>query len=79
VTAARGKKTKARIKSPAKKLPAKKSAGGKSAAKKSKAARLDALLDRELEETFPASDPLELTEPGGPRKSPAKRKKRRHA
>jgi hypothetical protein len=38
---------------------------------------LDAQLDRELEGTFPASDPLELTEPGGARKSPLRRKKRR--
>jgi len=36
----------------------------KKAAKKARAKRLDALLDRELEDTFPASDPVELTEPG---------------
>jgi len=36
----------------------------KSATKKRAAKRLDELLDRELEDTFPASDPVELTEPG---------------
>lgn len=46
---------------------------------KSTAVRLDAQLDRELEDTFPASDPLELTEPGGARKSPPPRKKRRRS
>jgi hypothetical protein len=36
----------------------------KTAAKKRAAKRLDSLLDSELEDTFPASDPVELTEPG---------------
>jgi hypothetical protein len=54
---------------------AKKSRTRKSAAKKLSAALLDAQLDRELEGTFPASDPLELTEPGGARQSPPRRKK----
>jgi hypothetical protein len=35
-----------------------------SAAKKARSRRLDRLLDSELEDTFPASDPIELTEPG---------------
>jgi hypothetical protein len=35
-----------------------------SAAKKARSQRLDRLLDSELEDTFPASDPIELTEPG---------------
>ena len=72
--AARKKKTDVRTKPRAKTSPVR-----KSAAKKKAAVKLDDLLDRELEETFPASDPLELTEPGGPRKSPSRRKKRRRA
>lgn len=69
---ARKKVTKARTKPRARKSPAR-----KAAVKKKTAAKLDDLLDRELEDTFPASDPLELTEPGGARKSPVRRKKRR--
>jgi hypothetical protein len=75
VKTGRKKISKAPAKSSAKKSKPKKSPA--SAAKKASAKRIDALLDRELEETFPASDPLELTEPGGPRKSPAPRNRRR--
>jgi hypothetical protein len=79
VKTGRKKKAKASKKPPAKKPSAKKSRAGKAVAKKSSAARLDALLDRELEDSFPASDPLELTEPGGARKSPMRAKKRRRS
>jgi hypothetical protein len=62
----------------AKKPKAKKSPTRTSAAKKLSATLLDARLDRELEGTFPASDPLELTEPGGAGKpSPRKKTRRR--
>jgi hypothetical protein len=70
------KKT-SRTKPTAKKSKPRKSRARKSAARKLSATFLDAQLDRELEGTFPASDPLELTEPGGARKSPLRRKKRR--
>jgi hypothetical protein len=73
------RKTKSRVKPPAKKSKTKKARARAAVAKKAAATSLDSLLDRELEETFPASDPLELTEPGGARKSPSKRKKRRRS
>jgi hypothetical protein len=56
-------KVKAKKKTPAKKALAKKTPR-KTTAQARKAKRLDALLDQELEDTFPASDPIELTEPG---------------
>jgi hypothetical protein len=68
---------KKKARAPAKKSKAKQTR--MSAARKLSATLLDARLDRELEGTFPASDPLELTEPGGDRKSPARRKKRRRS
>jgi hypothetical protein len=68
---------KKKARAPAKKSKAKQTRT--SAARKLSATLLDARLDRELEGTFPASDPLELTEPGGDRKSPARRKKRRRS
>jgi para-nitrobenzyl esterase len=71
------RKKASRAKPTAKKSKPKKSRARKSAARKLSATLLDAQLDRELEGTFPASDPLELTEPGGARKSPLRRKKRR--
>jgi hypothetical protein len=76
VTTARKKTSRAATKNSATKSKTKKARARAAVAKKAAATRLDSLLDRELEETFPASDPLELTEPGGPRKSPSRRKKR---
>jgi hypothetical protein len=77
VTAARKKKSRAPAKKSTKKLKTKKALARAAVAKKAASTSLDSLLDRELEETFPASDPLELTEPGGSRKSPSRRKQRR--
>jgi hypothetical protein len=56
-------KAKSKKKAKKKKAAAKKTRR-KTPAQKRKAKRLDALLDEELEDTFPASDPIELTEPG---------------
>jgi hypothetical protein len=64
VTKGRKKKSRALTKKSAKKSKTKKARAGAAVAKMAAATRLDSLLDRELEETFPASDPLELTDPG---------------
>lgn len=73
------RKKKSRATPSAKKPKAKKSRTRTSAAKKLSATLLDAQLDRELEGTFPASDPLELTEPGGARKPLPRKKTRRRS
>jgi hypothetical protein len=41
--------------------------------------KVDAALDQALEQTFPASDPLAITEPSAANYAPGKRAKRRPA
>jgi hypothetical protein len=41
--------------------------------------KVDSALDQALEQTFPASDPLAITEPSGANNPPARRPVRRRA